>query len=160
MPKSKLIVLLIALLPVLSTSCEKEEPYVNSIAFNGTAIYNVTSLLYNSANDEHIVYFSRFVDEGEISVSDYIYCIVGDALLGTDVDIMNSEEAFEWGIVVDGNSYFIDEDETDFFDSGSFNVDVSGENFYTVEADFLTFDNKSISIRWQGYFSYNVFYTK
>ncbi len=155
MKKYLFVLTLISL--IFFTSCEKEEVFTNRIDFNGTSVSQITSLWYYSDNDQNILYFSRFVEDGNIDEEDYFYCIIDNALLNSDVDVLNSLEQFEWYFGKDGYSYLSTQGYSSHITRGTFRIDKDGENYYTVVADFATFDSKTISIRWKGYFSYSNF---
>ena len=142
---------------ISSVSCSKETIFVNGIDFNGTSITEITSLYYFSDNSENILYFTRFIEDGSINPEDYIYCIIDNSLIGTDVDILECETPFEWVAVLGDYNYFVTEEVSSFFLSGTFRIDKKDENYFTVIADFITHDSKKISVRWQGYFSYSEF---
>ena len=157
MGKQQLLLFLVFISLLFTASCEKEEVFINKFDFNGTPLDQITSLLYNYDSEQNILYFSRFVEDGTINEEDYFYCIIDNALINTNVDILESQDHFEWYFLKDGYSYFAVEGNSLSITSGTFRIDREGENYYTVVADFKTFDFKTISIRWRGYFSYSVF---
>ena len=157
MRKQHTILISVILSLIFTSSCEKEEVFINRIDFNGTTVNQITELLYNSDNDRNILYFHRFVEDGAINEDDYFYCKIDDVLLNSNVDILDCQDYFEWYFVKDDYSYFAAQGYSSSITSGTFRIDKEGENYYTVVADFKTFDSKTITVRWKGYFSYSGF---